>query len=125
MKQFEIIIHTFFLKDGLSRLFVHKNKKLKQGSPINFYMFKFNNAEEAARNIDSMVSDKTWLSGIVTASFDFYRNFYNSQFGRFQKGIKKELNRIKVKEKVYLLNVFEASGNDIKANCHSQFDLPL
>lgn len=36
MKQFEIIIHTFFLKDGLSRLFVHKNKKIKQGSPINF-----------------------------------------------------------------------------------------
>ena len=45
MKQFEISIHTFFFKDGLSRLFVHKNKKIKQGSPINFYMFKFNNAE--------------------------------------------------------------------------------
>lgn len=36
MKQFEISIHTFFFKDGLSRLFVHKNKKIKQGSPINF-----------------------------------------------------------------------------------------
>lgn len=71
MKQFEIIIHTFFLKDGLSGLFVHKNKKIKQGSPINFYMFKFNNTEEAVRNIDSMISDKTRLSEIVTASFDF------------------------------------------------------
>lgn len=100
-------------------------KKIKQGSPINFYMFKFNNTEEAARNTDSMISDKTWLSEIVTASFDFYRNFYNSQFGRFQKEIKKELNRIKVKEKVYLLNVFEASGNDIKANCYRQLDLSL
>ena len=125
MKQFEIIIHTFFLKDGLSRLFVHKNKKIKQGSPINFYMFKFNNAEEAVRNIDSMISDKTWLSEIVTASFDFYRNFYNNQFGRLQKEIKKELNKIKAKEKVYLLNVFEISGNDIKANCYRQLDLSL
>ena len=122
MRRFEIIIHTFFLKDGLSRLFVHKNKKIKQGSPINFYMFKFNNAEG---NIDSMISDKTWLSEIVTASFDFYRNFYNSQFGRFQKEIKKELNRIKVKEKVYSLNVFETSENDIKANRHGQLDLSL
>lgn len=125
MKQFEIIIHTFFLKDGLSRLFVHKNKKIKQGSPINFYMFKFNNAGEAVRNIDSMILDKTWLSEIVTASFDFYRNFYNNQFGRFQKEIKKELNRIKAKEKVYLLNVFEISGNDIKANYYRQLDLSL
>lgn len=125
MKQFEISIHTFFFKDGLSRLFVHKNKKIKQGSPINFYMFKFNNAEEAVRNIDSKVSDKTWLPEIATASFDFYRNFYNSQSGRFQKEIKKELNRIKVKEKVYLLNAFEASGNDIKANCYRQLDLSL
>lgn len=125
MKQFEISIHTFFFKDGLSRLFVHKNKKIKQGSPINFYMFKFNNTEEAARNTGSMISDKTWLPEIVTASFDFYRNFYNSQFGRFQKEIKKELNRIKVKEKVCLLNAFEASGNDIKANCYRQLDLPL
>ena len=125
MKQFEISIHTFFFKDGLSRLFAHKNKKIKQGSPINFYMFKFNNAEEAVRNIDSMVSDKTWLSEIATASFDFYRNFYNSQSGRFQKEIKKELNRISAKEKVYLLNVFEASENDIKANCHRQLDLSL
>lgn len=92
-------------------------------------MFKFNNTEEAVRNIDSMISDKTWLSEIVTASFDFYRNFYNSQFGCFQKEIKKEikkeLNRIKVKEKVYLLNVFETSGNDIKANCYRQLDLSL
>lgn len=125
MKQFEIIIHTFFFKDSLSRLFVHKNKKIKQGSPINFYMFKFNNAEEAVRNIDSMILDKTWLSEIVTASFDFYRNFYNNQFGRFQKEIKKELNRIKAKEKVYLLNVFEISGNDIKANYYRQLDLSL
>lgn len=125
MKQFEIIIHAFFLKDGLSRLFVHKNTKIKQGSPINFYMFKFNNAEEAVRNIDSMILDKTWLSEIVTASFDFYRNFYNNQFGRFQKEIKKELNRIKAKEKVYLLNVFEISGNDIKANYYRQLDLSL
>lgn len=109
----------------MSRLFVHKNKKIKQGSPINFYMFKFNNTEEAVRNIDSMISDKTWLSEIVTASFDFYRNFYNSQFGRFQKEIKKELNRIKVKEKVYLLNVFETSGNNIKANYYRQLDLSL
>lgn len=125
MKQFEIIIHTFSLKDGLSRLFVHKNKKIKQGSPINFYMFKFNNTEEAVRNIDSMILDKTWLSEIVTASFDFYRNFYNNQFGRLQKEIKKELNRIKAKEKVYLLNVFEISGNDIKANYYRQLDLSL
>lgn len=125
MKQFEIIIHTFSLKDGLSRLFVHKNKKIKQGSPINFYMFKFNNAEEAVRNIDSMILDKTWLSEIVTASFDFYRNFYNNQFGRLQKEIKKELNKIKAKEKVYLLNVFEISGNDIKANYYRQLDLSL
>lgn len=125
MKQFEIIIHTFFLKDGLPRLFVHKNKKIKQGSPINFYMFKFNNAEEAARNIDSMILDKTWLSEIATASFDFYRNFYNNQSGRFQKEIKKELNRIKAKEKVYLLNAFEISGNDIKANYYRQLDLSL
>lgn len=125
MKQFEIIIHTFFLKDSLSRLFVHKNKKIKQGSPINFYMFKFNNAEEAVRNIDSMISDKTWLSEIVTASFDFYRNFYNNQFGRLQKEIKKELNKIKAKEKVYLLNVFETSGNNIKANYYRQLDLSL
>lgn len=125
MKQFEISIHTFFFKDGLPRLFVHKNKKIKQGSPINFYMFKFNNTEEAVRNIDSMISDKTWLSEIVTASFDFYRNFYNNQFGRLQKEIKKELNKIKAKEKVYLLNVFEASGNNIKANCYRQLDLSL
>lgn len=100
-------------------------KKIKQGSPINFYMFKFNNAEEAVRNIDSMISDKTWLSEIVTASFDFYRNFYNNQFGRLQKEIKKELNKIKAKEKVYLLNVFETSGNNIKANYYRQLDLSL
>lgn len=125
MKQFEIIIHAFFLKDGLSRLFAHKNKKIKQGSPINFYMFKFSNAEEAARNIDSMISDKTWLSETAAASFDCYRNFYNSQFGRFQKEITKELNRISVKEKACLLNVFEASENDIKANCRRQLDLSL
>lgn len=125
MKRFEIIIHTFFLKDGLSGLFVHKNKKIKQGSPINFYMFKFDNTEEAVRNIDSTISDKTRLSEIVTASFDFYRNFYNSRFGRFRKEIKKELNRIKVKEKVYLPNVFETSGNDIKANRYGQLDLSL
>lgn len=85
MKQFEISIHTFFFKDGLSRLFVHKNKKIKQGSPINFYMFKFNNTEEAVRNIDSMISDKTWLSEIATASFDFYRNFYNNQSAASRK----------------------------------------
>lgn len=125
MKQFEIIIHTFFLKDGLPGLFVHKNKKIKQGSPINFYMFKFNNAEEAVRNIDSMVLDKTRLSEIVTASFDFYRNFYNNQSGRLQKEIKKELNRIKAKEKVYLPDVFEISGNDIKADYYRQSDLSL
>lgn len=120
MKQFEIIIHTFFLTDGLSRLFVHKNNKIKQGYPINFYMFKFSNAEEAVRNIDSMI-----LSEIVTASFDCYRNFYNNQFGRFQKEITKELNRISAKEKVHLLNVFEISGNDIKANYYRQLDLSL
>lgn len=125
MKRFEISIHTFFFKDGLSRLFVHKNKKIKQGSPINFYMFKFNNTEEAVRNIDSMISDKTWLSEIVTASFDFYRNFYNNQFGRLQKEIKKELNKIKAKEKVYPPHVFETSGNNIKANRYRQLDLSL
>lgn len=125
MKRFEISIRTFFFKDGLSGLFVHKNKKIKQGSPINFYMFKFNNAEEAARNIDSTISDKTRSSEIVTASFDFYRNFYNNQFGRLRKEIKKELNKIKAKEKVYLPNVFETSGNNIKANCYRQLDLSL
>lgn len=125
MKRFEISIHTFFFKDGLSGLFVHKNKKIKQGSPINFYMFKFDNAEEAVRNIDSTISDKTRLSEIVTASFDFYRNFYNNQFGRLRKEIKKELNKIKAKEKVYLPNVFETSGNNIKANCYRQLDLSL
>ena len=125
MKQCEISIHTFFFKDGLPGLFVHKNKKIKQGSPVNFYMFKFNNTEEAAGNTGSMVPDKTWLPGIAAASFDFYRNFYNSQPGRFQKEIKKELNRIKVKEKACLPNAFEASGNDIKANCRRQLDLPL
>lgn len=125
MKQLEIIIHAFFLKDGLSRLFAHKNKKIKQGSPINFCMLEFSNAEEAARNIDSMISDKARLSEAAAASFDFYRNFYNNQFGRFQKEIKKELNRIKAKEKACLLNVFEASGNDIKANYCRQLDLSL
>lgn len=125
MKQLEIIIHAFFLKDGLSRLFAHKNKKIKQGSPINFYMLKFSNAEEAARNIDSMISDKARLSETAAASFDSYRNSYNNQFGRFQKEIKKELNRIKAKEKACLLNVFEISGNDIKANYCRQLDLSL
>lgn len=125
MKQFEISIHTFFFKDGLPRLFVHKNKKIKQGSPINFYMFKFNNAEEAAGNIGSMVPDKTWLPEIAAASFGFYRNFYNNHSGRLQKEIKKELNKIKAKEKVYLLNAFEASGNNIKANYYRQLDLSL
>lgn len=88
-------------------------------------MFKFNNAEEAAGNTGSMIPDKTWLSGIAAASFDFYRNFYNNQSVRPQKEIKKELNKIKAKEKVYLLNAFEASGNNIKANYYRQLDLSL
>lgn len=120
MKEFEMIIHAFFLKDGLRRLFAYRNRKIARGLPINFYEFKFSNAEEAVRNIDLRMPDNTRLSGIITASFDFYRNFYNNKFGRSQKETKKEFEKIKAKEKACFLNARKIARSNIKANCYFQ-----
>ena len=120
MKEFEMIIHAFFLEDGSCRLFVYRNRKITRGLPINFYEFKFSNVEEVVRNIDSRMSDNTWLSGIATASFDFHRNFYNNKFGWNQEEIKKEFEKIKVKEKAYFLNARKIARSSIKANCYFQ-----
>lgn len=113
-----MIIHAFFLKDGTCRLFVYRNRKITNGLPINFYQFKFNGKDDALRNVDSIISNNKQLSEMVISSFDFYRAFYNKQFGLNQKEIKKELNRISAEEKVYFLDVFRITWDNMKANCY-------
>lgn len=125
MKQFDMIIHTFFLKDGTSRLFVYRNRKIIRGFPINFYQFKFKDADDAERNVDSIINDKNQLTEIVESSFNFYQalrdkcfKINSKQFGLSQKEIKKEFEKNKVKEKVYFLTVTKIAKDNIKANCH-------